>query len=454
MRPRSSEKGPHAFELWDAMGGFTQLVKRSPTLDGAVPLRVAQACAPLLEGNAFGFQIVLAKPIRVRRRLSGLVVEVDEAVARAHRAAIPALVARGDLPAGGAWHRALLHAPAWVERGRVRLWTGLLVRASAPGTCLRVSNPANRRNFFVDVRECYVVERERWVPLVLDLAVTHPLREVAISGEVACLAPLSTEATVELARLEDAPWTGRAHAKFYDEPYFSRKKGGPTRKYRHLAAGERRPPSPKETSPGRASSTATARVVQVGPAKVEVLRVTGFVDPGRTTLRETSSEGSAPTYVQFHNDVAFRASFDGHTMAVEPDARALASGAKEVERTWASAYGSSSIERDRRALWYLTKYFTPHPPGEPHFFVKPWALVETQAGWCSLLEGRQTPSWDVLRGVVATDVFHATPAVFAWRTLGAWVTVPSGEPLLRVFPVPAWLLHAPYRRAPKAAWLE
>ena len=47
------------FEVGDVLDGLFRLEKRSPTLRGSVPLRVAQACVPLLQGNAFGLQVVL-----------------------------------------------------------------------------------------------------------------------------------------------------------------------------------------------------------------------------------------------------------------------------------------------------------------------------------------------------------------------------------------------------------
>jgi hypothetical protein len=103
------------------------------------------------------------------------------------------------------------------------------------------------------------------------------------------------------------------------------------------------------------------------------------------------------------------------------------------------------VERDRRALWYLTKYFTPHPPGDPHFFVKPFAFTRTPPGWSSLVEGIHGDGYDVLRGVVSTDVFHATPAVFHLRTAGAPVAVAAGTPLVRVIAIPRDLLRASWR---------
>jgi hypothetical protein len=99
---------------------------------------------------------------------------------------------------------------------------------------------------------------------------------------------------------------------------------------------------------------------------------------------------------------------------------------------------------------YLTKYFTPHPPGEPHFFVKPWALTATPPGWSSLIEGVHGDGYDVLRGVISTDSFHATPAVFRIHREGARVNVAEDAPLLRVIPIPRSLLDGEIRVTPLA----
>jgi len=80
-----------------------------------------------------------------------------------------------------------------------------------------------------------------------------------------------------------------------------------------------------------------------------------------------------------------------------------------------------------------------HPPGEPHFFVKPFALTKTPPGWSCLLEGIDSDGSDaepddVWRGVVRTDALRATPAVFhLWRQGVAFV-VPEGQPLLHAIP--------------------
>jgi class 3 adenylate cyclase len=51
--------------------------------------------------------------------------------------------------------------------------------------------------------------------------------------------------------------------------------------------------------------------------------------------------------------------------------------------------------------------------------VKPWAFTQTPAGWSSLLDGLHGDGYDVMRGVVSTDRFFATPAVFRVHREGA-----------------------------------
>jgi hypothetical protein len=153
----------------------------------------------------------------------------------------------------------------------------------------------------------------------------------------------------------------------------------------------------------------------------------------------------AVSSVVFRNAVAFRAIFDGHTVAIEKDERALGDGAAAIEHVFAELYGDDFVAKNRGAIWYLTKYFTPHPPGEPHFFVKPWAFTVTPPGWSTLIEGVTGPGYDVLRGVVATDAFHATPAVFVLHDTGRWVRVARGAPLCAAIPFPRALARRPYR---------
>lgn len=438
-------KAEPCFEVLDALG-LAKLTKRNPTLDGAVPLRVAQACNPLLEGNAFGFQVTLTKALVVKRSLGRLSLDFPDEAARdataaAHRASLARLVAQGFFERDGAWHDALRKGIFRVERSglrraRLRLWTGLLVRPST-GVWLRVSGAANRRNLLFEVDEVAIPDLGAFVPLVIDLSIRDGAPDpVRLEGEIATVAPAQPDVEVELLPLASAKEVGRAHAEFYDASYFATKKGEVTRKYRHLVAREAAP---------RAPGPARCQVISAGPAAHAVARVeriatsdgVGGAESVKGTLRK----------IVFRNLVPFEARYDGHTLAIEPDRRALAEGAAAVEALWAAALGPGFVASNRGALWYLTKYFTPHPPGEPHFFVKPWAFTRTAPGWSCLLEGLHGDGWDVMRGVVSTDVFFATPAVFHVHRIGEPIRVAAGEPLLEVLPIPRWMIRAGFREA-------
>jgi hypothetical protein len=433
------------FEVLDALG-LAKLTKRTPTLDGAVPLRVAQACNPLLEGNAFGFQITLTTPLLVTTslgRLSAVIADEArrEALAAAHRSALARLVAQGFLEREGEWHRLLGQGLFQVERSglhaaRIRLWTGLLVRPSS-GVWLRISGAGNRRNLLFEVDDVAVPDEGAFVPLILDLAIDSGAPgPVRLEGEIATIAPVAPDAEIDTLSLADAPDVGRAHAEFYDAAYFATKKGEVTRKYRRRVAREEAP---------RAPGSARCQVISAGPSEATISRSPRLLT--RDGVRDAVEGTSGLRYVVHRNLVPFEARFDGHTLAIDPSARALAEAAAAVETTWTSAFGPTFVEQHRGALWYLTKYFTPHPPGEPHFFVKPCAFTRTAPGWSCLLEGVHGDGYDVMRGVVSTDVFFATPAVFRVHRVGEPIRVGAGEPLLHVLPIPRWMLHAGFEVA-------
>jgi hypothetical protein len=430
------------FEILDAVN-LARLEKRTPDLDGSVPLRVAQACVPLLEGNAFGFQITLTRAIEVRKSLGRVTAEIAdphrEAVLAAHRAALARLVAQGFLARTGYWHRFLEKGPVQVERAgfgraRVRLWTGLLARPDH-GVFLRVSGTANRRNLLVEVDEVVLAEHDALVPVVLDLALRDGAPDrVRLEGEIATIAPVLPDVAIEERALADELDLGRAHTCFYDAAYFAAKKADPTRKYRRLVARE---------DDGTDDAPARCQLVAAGPTAQAIVTTDRFL--GASGPATSSPAGGVLRSILFTNLVPFEARFDGHTLTVDPDRAALAAGARAVEETWEAAFGAGFVSEHRGALWYLTKYFTPHPPGEPHFFVKPWSFTRTPRGFSSLLEGLHGDGWDVLRGVVSTDVFFATPAVFRVQKLGDPIRVGAGEPLLSVLPIPRRLLGARFR---------
>ena len=415
-----------AFEVLDALG-LARLVKRSGDLGGSAPLRVTQGCVPMLEGNAFGFQITLHHPIVLRCSLDRVAVEIaapyGEALVAAHRGALRRLIAQGFLPPDGLLATVFADDFVKVEGAgpgnvHVRLWTGLCVRADA-GVWLRVSATANRRNRFIDVEERLIADDGAFVPLILDMKLRADAPgQVRLEGEIGTVAPFAPGAHIDDVPLAEAPEIGAAHAAFYDDAYFEAKNGNLTRKYRKMKPF---PDALESDAPAR------CRVITVGPAAHTIT-------------------GAIPRVV-FANLVPFEACYYGYTLTVAPDLHVLRAGARAVERTFAEALGPTFLGKNRRAMWYFTKYFTPHPPGEPHFFVKPWAFMQTPPGWSCVLEGVHGDGFDVLRGVVATDVFHATPAVFQIYRAGQPIRVGFGEPLLHVMPIPRRLLQAGFRLA-------
>jgi hypothetical protein len=72
--------------------------------------------------------------------------------------------------------------------------------------------------------------------------------------------------------------------------------------------------------------------------------------------------------------------------------------------------------------------------------VKPASLLATSPGVSTVIDGVCGTGYDVLRGVVHTDGFHATPAVF--RLSPGSIEVPRGTPLAEMFPIPRELIDA------------
>jgi hypothetical protein len=139
-------------DVLDVLEGFCALEKRSETLDGSVPLKAAQGCKPLLEGNAAGFQLRLTEPSVIRVGRSGpTLVLTDEGYAHvtaAYAAKIAHVVERGLLARGGYWHQELSKGFAWTKGTTFSLWTGHLVRP-VPGVWLLVSGRLNHNQTVV-----------------------------------------------------------------------------------------------------------------------------------------------------------------------------------------------------------------------------------------------------------------------------------------------------------------
>jgi hypothetical protein len=433
----SSVAAPRAagFDVVDTLSGLARLVRRSPTLGGSVPVRVAQGCVPLLEGNAWGHAITLSRPIQLRRRLTGWTATLDggDDLARMTRASVPLLLADATLRPG-AWVKRL-------ERGLVdtsktiSLFTGLFVRPRA-GVRLRQSTLANRRSVLYTVGEAILDDASALCPVVLEIVPASGVDAFTLDGEIATLAALPAQVTFSRCSLADAPDVARAHVGFYDADYFATKKRGQVaRTYRdHVVrcsrASDAAPTSARGTAAG---GSVNVRVVDGGPSLVEPAAPARF---HRATGPVDAPAGTAPDRLLVRNAVPFTATYDGYTLTVDHDRAALERYAAEVRDTWRRWLDASGTISHDGALLYLTKYFTPHPPGEPHFFVKPCALIASSAGTSTVIDGRPGAGYDVMRGVVHSDTFHAAPAVFQlWRP-GETIAVARGAVLAELFAFP------------------
>lgn len=416
------------FEVLAAHEPLARLVKRDPTRDGSVPLRVARACVPLLEGNAVGHQLSFRRRLVVRASLGRRELVRDdawEATSRALGAVLPVLVARGHLEAGGAWARRLERGFSWREGGALRVWTGLLVRPRR-GTWLRVAGAGSHASRAFRVRTSFV-GAGAFVPLVIDL---EDVRDGArLEGEVANVLPVVPDVRAEIGSLADDTAAMQAHARFYDAKYFATKRGEVTRKYRRTIA--------RRDDDEPAAPPAVVHVAHVAGPRPDVVRIARVLGAASTSPA-TSTERLE--IVRFKNAVAFRADFDKSTLDVVPDRAALARGKRAIDLAVRAALGDDLLSGHPGAMLYLTKYFTPHPHGEPHFFVKPWAFTRTPPGWSCVLDGVRGDGYDVMRGVVWTDRFHATPAVFDVLA-GRRVEVAEGAPLVEALAVPRRLVE-------------
>lgn len=424
-RDQERELLPAAVEVVDVLDGFAALVKRSATLDGSIPLRAAQACTPLLEGNRVGMQLVIQRRVDLVRGPLGWSVEQSpslRALAAHGRAVLAALEARGAIEPSFA--KQFAGGPIRVSRGRIRLFTGLLAR-SPQGVRVRVSSSANRRSKAFIVEERFLEPSAPLAPIVLDVLPTSRDGSLSLEGEVATLIPLPAEARSVYVSAMDCPDAARAHVRFYDKEYFESKERAPTKKYRALVAQRR-------DQDRAASANGHSLVVETGPRHLDI-----------QSDRIVARAGMG---------LSFR--YDGLHLDVSIDPKELSAFGESVRKAWHDIYAGPLADEPhfQGSLLYLTKYVTPHPKGEPHFFVKPPSLLVTPEGWSTVIDGIRTPGFDVMRGVVDTDAFHALPLVLAVSAAGVEHRIPADAELAHLFVAPRAVLETPFHVTSIASW--
>lgn len=430
-------------EVIDVGGGAVALTRRSPTLDGSVPLRAAQACTPLLEGNAFGLQVTLRAAWSIRRpRLGRTIVDggaTDDERRRHHRGLWPMLLAEGLIDPRSAWAGRFAEHPFVVaDDGWLWLFTGLLVRPRA-GLWLRQSDAGNRRCPAFAVAEVVLPDSGDFTPLVVALRPIVPRgTDVLVGGEVATLSVLQPGVAVERHTVAERPTPAARHLAFYNPSYFATKKGRPTRDYRRLVAA-----SPSAAAVADAAPAAVLDIVDVadelsGPGRI-ITRFSAHLPGGPVQQVPVHLGHHAVFEVQHQLDVAMQ--FDGRAVTADIDPDGLQRGARAVEGALRAALGDEAVNAAPGAVMYLTKVVSLHPAGEPFCFTKPWSFAVTPPGWSVVLEGvhEDDGAFDVLRGVIRSDEFHATPAVLSIRRPGSFA-IRRGQPLLRLWAVPNGML--------------
>jgi hypothetical protein len=381
-----------------------------------------------LAGNAFGLQVELSPPFHFkRRRLGGFGLVVDDDLderRRRHRASWPMIVARGLISADSMWARRFGESPIVpAEGGGFLFFTGLLLRPR-PGLFVRLSDAGNRRNRELLVDEVVVLDAARFTPLVLRLQPLPHAPEVLCGGEVATLSVHRAGARVTRDDISDHVHVARRHLAFYDAAYFASKKSRPTTKYRR---------SIENVVADRCDIDGVLHVSEIDSAQGRVRTDAVVMDASGVGVMNAAGVERFEVHQQVHVDVRF----DGRAVTVHVDEPALQAGARRVQEKLSALLGADAVATGQGAVWYLTRLISLHPPGEPFFFTKPWALAQCPTGWSILIEGARDAAgrYDVMRGVVAGDRFHATPAVFSLPAPTAF-SLPVGTPLATLWALP------------------
>jgi hypothetical protein len=132
-----------ACDVVDALELVT-LERRSPVLDGSIPLRAAQGCKPFLDGNSAGLHVRFRIPaVILKEGALQLTDEDHDRIASIYPTRLDALVRRGLLTENGYWDGRLRNGLVWHEGRSMFVWTGLLVRPAA-GVRMMVTRAYNR----------------------------------------------------------------------------------------------------------------------------------------------------------------------------------------------------------------------------------------------------------------------------------------------------------------------
>lgn len=415
-----------------------EVAARSPILDGSIPVRAAQGCKPLLDGNSAGLHVRAKGPAMISRGEDGVVLRLTD---EDHTAAnegfderLERLVERGLIVRDGYWHRELAKGFCVREGDTLRVWTGLLVKPE-PGVWIALTTAYNRR-CLVDVAESVLCDDAAYTPLVLEFDVKS-LREdeTWLDTEIATLTALRPGARLSIKTLTEAPELGRSFLDFYTKDYLERRGEA-------QYAGRYRKVTALATKQGEDAAEWTVAYGGGCRELVEVARFQRFLTAAGPAESDPSGRDLEFAAVRATFDVAGR--WDGSNLRdlTEPPADAL----ERLSVEWTSLYGEGSMETVEWWASYVLPLLGPHR-AEPFMSTTPWVLAVTPQGWSSMAEGMPFANLDPMRGVIGTDTFPAVPLAFQFQNLGAF-RIPTGVVAGRIVPIPRDLLLPGVRIAP------
>lgn len=335
----------------------------SPTLNGNIALRAAQACVPFVQGNSLGFVLSLPSPMRISRGPWGS-LHCDT----------PRVALRTDASGDVA----------------VSIETGLIFEDPTDARWL-LDRAYNRHDRRIRMAPLRIVTGE---PLVLTFTLGRAelAEPIVLAGPLASvsLEPLQSRWSIASESQRDA--MRERHEAFFDQAYFDAKRQCPTRKYRSQSNDPHAPLVEPDTA----------------DAVVHALQ------PHVVSARQGPAEG-----LSLVSECAVQCLCFGAATQASVAPAGVAQRMKSLAR-----YDSEGAPTP--ASLYLARYAVGHSEGDPHVLIKPSVHIATRRDWVLVICGPSAVTHSVLRGVIDTQWFHSVPVVLSLHRERAHI-VPATE---------------------------
>jgi hypothetical protein len=416
------------FELYDALGEFFLLQKRSATLDGSIPLRAAQHCIPYTEGCSAGLQLLPPwMELKIKKNRKFEISTPNPPDEEVYAETLDWL--RQNQILSDYWLGILENGLVWDQGDKAYIWTGYVIRP-AENTWILNGGAFNRRAQVKTIDLVYA-DSENFQPLfcAIDVSEMKP-GSYAIAAELGCLLGLQPGVEVKVAPVEDSTAEIKAVCDFFDDQYYEQKKTMPaTGKYRALKSSKNKPVN-------TASKKETPEVLLVdmfdAPYKLDTFK--NFVTSAGISFNRKLSE--LYPFIVLKSAFNAKLDWDGTFWTVHVKPHALTEKLVEI---WAKIGGAAG-ERFAHTLADLV--WLPAPT-ESIFNVAPWAVLKTPPGWSSVYDGIHFENAEGLRGVVRTDQLYQISGVYRLIN-GPTLNIKKGSSLMRILPTPRNLLNPEY----------